>query len=105
MTPPPFLVAQADAVLISLKVQPRARRTGFAGAVGPALKLQVTAPPVDSAANEAVVHFLAETLDVPRRQISILRGAASRNKVVRVGAVSLEQVAGKLMAALAGERT
>jgi uncharacterized protein (TIGR00251 family) len=59
---------------------------------GDSLKVRLTAPPVDGAANEALVEFLAESLDVPKRAVSIVTGHASRNKIVEVTGIALERV-------------
>jgi uncharacterized protein len=60
------------------------------------LKVKVTAPPVDSAANEAVLRLLAGALDCPRGAVQLVRGAASRHKQVRVTGLAAEAVAAKL---------
>jgi len=88
----------AAGVSFTLKVHPRARRHAVAGAVGEALKVQVTAPPEDGRANDAVVELLAETLGVKRRQVEILTGATGREKVVRVTGLSSAELAAKLPA-------
>ncbi len=69
-------------VRFSVRVQPRASRTEIAGIQHGALKVRLQAPPVDGAANEALVDFLADSLDVPRRMIRIVAGESSRSKVV-----------------------
>lgn len=97
---PPFLREQDGAVWLALKVQPRAKRTEFAGTVGTELKLKVTAPPVDSAANEAVLEFLATQLDLPRRAVILARGATSQHKLIRLDGISALQTAKRL----AGQR-
>lgn len=84
MNPPGFLSVQHNALLLAIKVQPRARRTELAGLLGSELKVRVTAPPVDSAANEAVLEFLAETLGIPTRQVTLVRGGTSTHKVIRI---------------------
>jgi len=71
-------------------VQPRASSTELAGRHGDALKVRLTAPPVDGAANEALLRFLAERLDVPRSAVRIEVGATGRSKVVAVEGISLE---------------
>ena len=71
---------------LSVHVQPGAKRTGFAGRHGDALKFRLAAPPVDGRANEALLAFLAEAFGVPRRQVTLLRGEKSRDKVVRIDA-------------------
>ena len=79
-----FLRETAEGVVLTLKVIPRSSVNGVAGVQADALKLKVTAPPVDSAANAEVVRFLAEILEVPRGAVQLLRGATSRHKQVRV---------------------
>lgn len=96
MSLPPYLREQDDAVVLSLKVHPRASRNELAGSVGQELKLKVTAPPVDSAANEAVLEFLAERLRLPRRCVSLIRGQTSRHKSVRIEALSADEIAARL---------
>jgi uncharacterized protein (TIGR00251 family) len=68
----------------TVHVQPRASRTGISGAHDGALRVRLQAPPVDGAANEALVAFLAEALGVPRRLVRITGGASSRRKTVEV---------------------
>jgi len=89
---PPFLTAQADGVTLAIKLQPRASRTEIGELSGPALRIKVTAPPVDSAANEALIRLLAETLDCPRSQVQLIRGQTSRNKVVKVYGLRADEV-------------
>ena len=91
-----FLRETAEGVHLSLKVQPRASRNAVAGIHGDELKVSVTAPPVDSAANEAVVRFIAEALDCPRGSVQIVRGQASRHKILLIRGVPAAQVASKL---------
>ena len=80
------------AVRFSVRVQPRSSRTGVEGGHGDALKVRVTAPPLDGAANEAVVEVLAEALGVPRRAVRIVAGDSSRTKVVEVEGVDAAAV-------------
>lgn len=80
------------AVRFSVRVQPRSSRTGVEGVHGDALKVRVNAPPVDGAANEAVVEVLAEALGVPRRAVRIVAGDSSRTKVVEVEGVDAAAV-------------
>jgi len=67
-------------------VQPGARRTGVAGVHGAALKIALAAPPVDGKANAALRAFLAAAFDVPLARVTIVRGATSREKIVRIDA-------------------
>ena len=80
------------AVRFAVRVQPRSSRTGVEGVHGDALKVRVNAPPVDGAANEAVVEVLAEALGVPRRMVRIVAGESSRSKVVEVAGVGATAV-------------
>jgi uncharacterized protein len=85
-----------EGVVLSLKIQPRASKNEIGDVLGNELKVKVTAPPVDSAANEALIKFLAETLDCPRSAIRLLRGQTSRHKQVLISGGSAELVAGRL---------
>lgn len=76
-------------IRIAIHVQPRASRTEIAGVHGEALKVRLSAPPVDGAANEALVTFLAEHFAVPRRGVKIVGGAQSRAKVVEIDGLSV----------------
>jgi len=96
---PGFLKPHRDGVCLHLKVQPRASRTELGGVLGEELKVKVTAPPVDSAANEAMLDFLAEILSCARQQCVLLRGATSRHKQVLVRGLSLEMARQRLEAA------
>jgi uncharacterized protein (TIGR00251 family) len=89
MTIPAFLRAQSDGVLISIKLQPRASANQIGEPLGQELRIKVTAPPVDAAANEALVKLLAEKLDCPRSQVQLVRGHTSRHKVVKIYGVAL----------------
>jgi uncharacterized protein (TIGR00251 family) len=71
-------------VQFSVRLQPRASSSGIAGIHGDALKVRVTAPPVDNAANEMLVELLAATFGIPANSITIQSGAKSRTKVVRL---------------------
>jgi uncharacterized protein YggU (UPF0235/DUF167 family) len=74
-------------VRLDLRVVPRAPRTEVGGLRDGRLLVRVTAPPVDDAANDAVIRALADALDVPRQAIRITAGAASRNKTVEISGV------------------
>ena len=71
-------------VRLSVRVQPRASQSAIVGIHGDALKIRLSAPPVDGAANDALVDALAGALGVPRRAVRIVAGATSRGKVVEV---------------------
>jgi uncharacterized protein (TIGR00251 family) len=96
MSLPAYLRAQADGVLLSIKVQPRASKNEIGEALGNELRVKVTAPPVDAAANEALVRLLAEHLDCPRNCVELVRGHTSRHKTVKLHGLSAETVASRL---------
>jgi uncharacterized protein (TIGR00251 family) len=74
----------ATGLRIAVRVQPRAARNRVVGLHGAALRVQVTAPPVDDAANEAVIGLLAEWLALPRRAVRITHGKRTRDKLIEV---------------------
>ena len=78
----------AKGVSFSIKVHPRARKNAITGAVGDALKLALTAPPVEGKANQSVIEFFADLFQIPRSSVTIASGETSRNKIVRVAGVS-----------------
>jgi uncharacterized protein (TIGR00251 family) len=84
----------------AVKVHPRARKNAITGSLGDALKLALTAPPVEGKANQACVKFLADLLDVPRSSITIAAGETSRNKLIRVSGLTAAQVAERLRAGM-----
>lgn len=71
-----------------MRVQPRASTTELAGTYGDALKVRLSAPPVDGAANEALVIFLAKIFSVPRHDVRILAGESARSKLVEVNGIT-----------------
>jgi uncharacterized protein (TIGR00251 family) len=82
----PWRREDAGALVLALHVQPGAVRTEVAGTHGDALKVRLAAPPVDGKANAALLRFLAAAFGVPLRQVTLVRGETSRQKVVRVDA-------------------
>lgn len=72
------------ALVLTLHVQPGARRTEAAGVHGTALKVRLAAPPLEGKANAALLRFIADAFDVPMRNVSLIRGETSRDKIVRV---------------------
>ncbi|MGA9039042.1 MAG: DUF167 domain-containing protein [Terriglobales bacterium] len=80
----------------AVKVHPRAKKNVITGEIGGALKLSLTAPPVESKANQSCIEFLANLLKVPRSSVTIASGESSRRKVVRVAGLSAEEVRKRL---------
>jgi len=73
-----------DALILTLYVQPGATRTEIAGTHGEALKIRIKAPPVEGKANAALVRYLAGAFGVPTRQVMLVRGESSRQKILRI---------------------
>jgi uncharacterized protein (TIGR00251 family) len=92
----PYLRETKDGVFLSVKLQPRASRNQIGPAHGAELKISVTAPPVDSAANEALVRFLADELDCSRGQVELVRGETSRHKSILIHGLTSAQILQKL---------
>jgi hypothetical protein len=83
-------------VTFAVKLHPRAKKNAITGEVGDALKLSLTAPPLEGRANEACIEFFANLLKVPRSSITIASGQSSRNKVIRVSGLSAAEVQKRL---------
>ena len=86
----------ADGTTVALRVSPRASKTAFAGTYGQSLKLKVAAPPVDGAANEAVIAFLADRCGVAKRDVTLLAGERSRDKLVLLAGAEVADVRRRL---------
>jgi uncharacterized protein (TIGR00251 family) len=76
----------------AVKVHARAQKNAITGEAGDALKLALTAPPVDGKANEACIEFFAKLLNLPRSSVTIAAGRTGRNKVIRVLGLTAQQV-------------
>jgi uncharacterized protein (TIGR00251 family) len=92
-----FVIHKSDqGVSFSVKVHPGAKKNAITGELGDALKISVTAPPVEGRANEACIEFLAKVLKVPRSSVTIASGQSSRNKVIRVVGLSAEELRNRI---------
>lgn len=89
---PAWMRVSAKGAELEVLVQPRASRTKVVGVHDNRLKLALAAPPVDGAANEALVGFVAEALHVPQRQVTLMRGETSRRKTVLVEGVPTDVI-------------
>jgi uncharacterized protein (TIGR00251 family) len=85
-----------DTCTLELKTIPNAPRDEIVGWLGDALKVKVHAPALDGRANEALLEFLAESLGVPRRDVTLVRGDKSRHKVIRISGLTLPAVKTRL---------
>jgi hypothetical protein len=91
-----FLTPRPDGVLLAVKLQPRASKNEIGAPLGGELKIKVTAPPVDAAANQALVELLAEKLGCPRGAVRIIRGHTSRHKTIWLAGLTAAEVQQKL---------
>jgi len=78
--------------IIKIKVEPRSSKAGIVGPYGDALKVKLTSPPVEGKANKELIEVLARELKVKKKDIEIVSGQSSKNKVVRInGITSIEE--------------
>jgi uncharacterized protein (TIGR00251 family) len=87
----------SDGCTLSVRLHPGARKNGVTGVHAEALKIALTAPPVDGKANEALIAFLADSLHLPRARVALVAGATSRAKMVRITGRSAAEVAAVLL--------
>ena len=90
--PPAFLCETTGGTLLLVKLQPRAAGNGIGEPLGDELKIKVTAPPVDAAANAALMALLAEELDCARNRVELVRGHKSRHKTIKLHGFTPEEV-------------
>jgi uncharacterized protein len=92
-----FVVSARDGAILNLRVSPGARQTSIEGAYGEdALRLRVAAPPVEGKANAEAERYVAELLGVANSDVSVVRGASSRNKTIFVRGATPEEVRERL---------
>ena len=85
-----------DGCTLPVRVHPGAKRNAVTGTHDGAVKISLTTPPTDGRANEALIAFLAERLDVPRARIALVSGQTSRSKVLRITGLSAAEVESRL---------
>jgi uncharacterized protein (TIGR00251 family) len=90
------ITTSSAGVRLHVRVQPRASSDEVSGVAGDVIRVRLTAPPVDGAANEALVRFLAARLDVSRSAVTLVSGHTGRTKVVEVNGLSAEEVSRRL---------
>ena len=79
-------------VTFRVKVHPRTKKAAITGELGDALKVSLTASPIEGRANDACIEFFAKLLKVPRSSVTIASGGGGRNKVIRVSGVTAQYV-------------
>ena len=82
----------ANGIVFNIRVIPRASRCELAGVQGDALKIRITAPPVEGAANKECIRFLSDMLGVKKSQIKIIAGHRSKNKKVSISGISRKDI-------------
>ncbi len=93
----PIVQDTKDGAILTVHIQTKSSTTECVGIHGDALKIRVAAPPVDGAANEALIRFLAQTMSLPLAAVVIESGASGRHKRVRLRGVTAERVIARLM--------
>ncbi|MDR1010607.1 MAG: DUF167 domain-containing protein [Opitutaceae bacterium] len=88
--------APAASCKLAIRAVPNAPRNAVAGWLGDALKVKVRAPALEGRANEALCEFLAGALGLPRRAVSIAHGDKSRQKVIQIDGLSLDETRARL---------
>jgi hypothetical protein len=93
-----WLRADGDDVVLTLHIQPGVKKTEVVGLHGEALKIRLAAPPVDGKANAALIEFIAAKVGVGRTAVELVGGETSRAKRVRIGGMTAQDAATRLMA-------
>jgi len=88
----------SDGVIVRIHLQPRASKTEICGIQGTELKVRVTSPPVDDAANRLCTDFFARSFKLPKSAVTIISGHKSRHKRVHISGVTLDAISGQLVA-------
>lgn len=94
------LLEKDGAVRFEVHAKPRAKKSRVVGDRGDAIEIALAAPPVDGAANEELIRFLSRVLDVAKREIQLVRGESSREKLVAITGLTLAEVEARLHAAV-----
>lgn len=96
----PFLSEGKDGIFLRLYIQPRSSKNEIIGIHGTALKIRLTSPPVEGAANSACIEFIADILGIRKNQIEIASGQKSRAKHIRIKGSLFEEVKARLLKSL-----
>jgi uncharacterized protein len=92
----PLIREGAEGVTFQVRVHPRAKKNAITGELADALKVSLTAPPIEGRANDACVEFFAKLLRVPQSSVTIASGQTGRNKVIRVAGLAADEVRKRL---------
>ena len=91
-----FVTDTPSGPVLNLRIVPRASKNTIQGRHGDALKIRLCAPPVDGAANAALIEFLAKTFSLPRSRIQLLSGQTSRTKRVLLAGMKADEIRGRM---------
>ena len=94
----PWLTDTPAGAVLNLRIVPRAHKNAIQGELGDALKIRLCAPPVEGAANAALVEFLADTFALPRARVQLLSGATSRTKRVLLAGLTASAIQSQIQA-------
>lgn len=94
----PWLTDTPAGAVLNLRIVPRAAKNAIAGEHGDVLKIRLSAPPVDGAANAALIEFLAEIFSLPRARVQLLSGATARTKRVLLCGLFASAIQSKILA-------
>lgn len=93
MSLPPYLQQEkSGTLLLHLKIQPNASRSGIAGQHGQRLKIRLQSPPQDGKANQELLRFLSKALSISKSRIELIRGQTSRDKTIRITGITTDQL-------------
>ncbi len=92
-----MLLSLVRSTAVPFYVQPRASKTEVVGRHGDAIKVRVKAPPVDGAANEELIRFLARRFKVPRKAVKLVSGSSSRHKQIAIEGVTATEIVESLL--------
>lgn len=86
----------ATGICLEIQVQPRSSRNQVVGEQDGRLKIKLTAPPVEGEANQALINYLAQLLQIPKKNIKLLKGESSRLKLVEIIGINKQEFISKL---------
>jgi len=90
------ITTNASGVCLEVQVQPRSSRNQIVGKQDGRLKIKLTAPPVEGEANQALINYLAQLLQVPKKNVKLLKGESARHKLIEISGVTEQELIAKL---------
>ena len=99
-----FATDSKEGVILSCRVVPSSSRNSFSEIAGDAVKVKITAPPVEGMANRGLIAFLSKSLKIPKRSIRIVRGETAKRKVLLLEGKNAAEVAEKIVKMIKGSR-